>query len=128
MSVLGRWTLPGDPTAAAAAREAIRSALQGQRGDLPGDAELVATELVTNAVRHGSGDVLLALEQEGDVLQVAVTGAAPGDPEARSAPTEAPSGRGLAIVAALADDWGWRREGERVTVWARLRGGAAPTP
>lgn len=122
-----RWTFPGDPIAAASARTAIRSAAEGQPEGLLDDLELLATELVTNAVRHGSGDVLLTLDQEDDHLLVTVTGAAAADPAVRSPSSEAPSGRGLAIVAALANEWGWSREGEQVTVWARVTGGAAPT-
>lgn len=127
MSSPRRWAFPGDPTAATSARMAIRSAAQDQPAGLRDDLELLATELVTNAVRHGSGDVVLTLDQQDDHLVVAVTGAATGDPVMRSASTEAPSGRGLAIVTAVADEWGWSREGEQVTVWVRLGGGAAPT-
>lgn len=122
------WEYPGDLAAASAARGDLRSALEGSPDSLIDDVVLVATELVTNAVRHGSGPVLLTLEKKGDDLIIAVTGAASGDPHMRSAPTEAPSGRGLAIAAALADEWGWHREGEQVTVWARLRSPADPTP
>lgn len=128
MSAHSRWTFAGDPTAAASARTALRSVLEGEPGGLVDDVELLATELITNAVRHGSGDVLLTLEQEGDLLVIAVTAAAAGDPEERVASTEAPSGRGLAIVEALTSEWGWEREGDQVTVWARLTPGAAPSP
>lgn len=91
---------------------------------------LIAAELCANAVRHGrvpgrDFHVRLAVEAGGALrLEVSDTRgerrpavAAPADADA-----EAESGRGLLLVAALADDWGVtdRRGGPGKTVWATL--------
>ena len=89
------------------------------------DAAVVLAELVTNAVQHGeplpddSLDVLWGAW--GGLVHVEVTdGGAITEPVAAAAPVVAVSGRGLAIVAALATAWGVRTEPTTVTVWAAL--------
>ncbi len=97
---------------------------------------LIAAELAANAVRHGhvpGRDFHLRLTEEGgDRLCVEVTdtrGERMPDPGApvvggvAEAPADAESGRGLLLVAALADAWGMRpRAGAPgKTVWARFR-------
>ncbi|WP_324614276.1 ATP-binding protein [Streptomyces kebangsaanensis] len=101
---------------------------------LADDVALVASELVTNALLHGSlRDRLIRvrLAVTAAVLRVEVDD--PGGkrlPCPRDAAGEEQFGRGLTIVAALADDWGTGpRTGVGKTVWAQwglgltLRGG-----
>ncbi|WSY90669.1 ATP-binding protein [Streptomyces sp. NBC_00873] len=87
---------------------------------------LIVAELSTNAVRHGrvpGRDFRLRLSAEGATLRVEVT-----DSRGESIPTLAePSndlaeGRGLLLVAALTDRWGWYPcvDGPGKTVWAVL--------
>ncbi|MFF9490348.1 ATP-binding protein [Streptomyces sp. NPDC014676] len=77
-------------------------------------AELVISELLTNAVEHGHGEMTLAVARTGSALEITV---ADHGPAARSTSFSDPDehGRGLAIVAALAQDLsidktagGWR--------------------
>jgi anti-sigma regulatory factor (Ser/Thr protein kinase) len=95
--------------------------------ELLGDAAAVAAELVGNAVRHGTalpGDVIRLAWRliSGDVVEIRVTdGGSPMAPEPRSATPDALDGRGLTIVAALAEAWGVERDGLGQSVWARLR-------
>jgi anti-sigma regulatory factor (Ser/Thr protein kinase) len=75
-------------------------------------AELIASELVTNAVAAsaaaGHPVVRLRVTCRPWSLLVAVWDGAPGRPEPRQDnPAEAPGGRGLVLVAAFADSWGY---------------------
>ncbi|WAX78576.1 ATP-binding protein [Streptomyces sp. KMM 9044] len=71
-------------------------------------AELLATELVSNAVRHTKGPAALRVRWSAGVLRI---GAWDTDPEPPGEPAlfaEAEEGRGLALVRACADLWGWQ--------------------
>jgi anti-sigma regulatory factor (Ser/Thr protein kinase) len=103
---------PGtDPLAPSLARRAARAELH--RWGLPGhaieSAQQVIAELVTNAVVHGGdGPLTLDLAEDGHSrLRITVTdrGRPPGTIQAGTSDIGAESGRGLAIVAALAEDW-----------------------
>ncbi|MFV0134659.1 ATP-binding protein [Streptomyces sp. HMX87] len=92
-------------------------------------AELLATELVTNAVLHTKGPAALRVRWSGGVLRI---GAWDADPEPPGAPagvkelTDEEGGRGLALVSACSDVWGWQplsRFGNRGKfVWCELGG------
>jgi anti-sigma regulatory factor (Ser/Thr protein kinase) len=89
------------------------------------DTLTVAAELISNAVRHArplpGGVIRVALRMlGGGRLQVRVTDGGGGQPRPRNAGPDAVSGRGLAIVAALADRWGVEPEGCGRCVWAEL--------
>jgi anti-sigma regulatory factor (Ser/Thr protein kinase) len=86
---------------------------------------LVVSELVTNAVVHarcGAGrQVALALVRGEGAVRVEVRDSGRGVPVPRGAvPFTEESGRGLAVVAAVAADWGVREEVVGKTVWALL--------
>ncbi|MGW5233988.1 ATP-binding protein [Streptomyces nodosus] len=91
-------------------------------------AELLATELVSNAVRHTKGPAALRVRWSAGVLRI---GAWDADPEPPGPPVlleqvadVAEEGRGLALVQACADLWGWQplvRDGSRgKVVWCEL--------
>ncbi|MGW3496146.1 ATP-binding protein [Streptomyces sp. NPDC001020] len=90
-------------------------------------AELLATELVSNAVRHTKGPAALRVRWSAGVLRL---GAWDADPEPPEPPVpleqvaEAEEGRGLGLVRACADLWGWQpltRDGNRgKVVWCEL--------
>lgn len=89
------------------------------------DASLVLGELVSNALQHGVplGDGNLVLcwgAWEGQVHVEVTDGGAGTVPVAGTAAPVATRGRGLAIVAALAIDWGVREATTSRTVWAAL--------
>ncbi len=86
------------------------------------DVELVVTELVTNAVLHApAGLVRLRVVPLEDAVRVEVEDTGHGMPVAVRESTEAMTGRGLALVAALSRAWGVEggREGHKV-VWAEV--------
>ena len=100
--------LPRTAAAASLAREHARAALR--RALVPervADVELAFTELVANAVDHGSGDIRLRLRLDGPRLYGEVIDDGGGFEHAvRERTAHQVTGRGLAIVAALADEWG----------------------
>ena len=84
------------------ARRFARSALAGMPEDFVDTVALIVSELATNAVLHTSSafEVAIDFDEERVVIDVS-------DRPRIARPTD-PSGRGLQIVAALADDWGVR--------------------
>ncbi|MFD3618179.1 SpoIIE family protein phosphatase [Streptomyces sp. NPDC058676] len=128
--------LPGSSLAPSAARALLRAALaEWAERALPGtehltdllagDALVVVSELVTNAVVHAGTDVELdcRLEPETGALVVEVLDHHPSRaPRDAAEPSyETPEyGRGLRLVAALSESWGITYRTGAKTVWARL--------
>ena len=78
-------------------------------------AELLATELVGNAVRHTKGPVALRLRMRDGFLRVGAWDADPEPPTTAALSqmsltqlTHMEEGRGLALVSSCADLWGWQ--------------------
>jgi len=89
--------------------------------DLIDDAELVTSELTTNAVNAGCGILALRLIVHDHWLEVALQDDATGDPEIRRLTPTMTSGRGLSIVEALSLGWGVEpAPAGGKTVWSRL--------
>ncbi|MFJ4617671.1 ATP-binding protein [Streptomyces sp. NPDC088812] len=121
--------IPNDPRAVPVSRRTLRLILTLHGlAHLTDTAELVATELIANAVRHTSGPAALRVRYADGVLRV---GAWDADPEPPDPPAklddladDAEDGRGLALVRACADVWGWQplsRRGRRGKyVWCDL--------
>lgn len=117
--------LPGEPSSVPAARRFVRGVLTdwGQ-GLLVDDAVLVLSELVTNAVLHGQGEVTARVSVAGDgSVQVEVLDHSARLPRMRGYGEESATGRGLRMVADLSDDWGVEPSVDGKRVWARLRSG-----
>lgn len=91
------------------------------------EAEIVASELVANAVRHarplGDGTLRVHWKVKAGVVEIEVTDGG-GETTPRPAPRAlwAPSGRGLRIVRSLAHEWGVTEDRAGTTVWASLGG------
>lgn len=85
--------------------------------------ELMVSELVTNAIVHGRGDVDVTVSLAGDTVRMEVIdegrGAGPIGP-AEIDPW-AVGGWGLHVIDGLADHWGARREADRTRVWMERR-------
>ncbi|WP_051776480.1 ATP-binding protein [Kitasatospora phosalacinea] len=113
-----------DLPAVAAVRRRLRAALEhwGVAPELADTAELLASELVTNALVHtGRGAVFDAVLTEASRLRVEVQDGAAQAPARRAAAAEtATSGRGLMLVEALADDWGVQLRADGKTTWFEL--------
>lgn len=121
MSVTYTWELPRNSTAPAQGRWHVREVASNDREAV--DAELVVTELITNAWKHGAGDlpITLRVEVRDDALRVEVCGESAHDPiRATSDDGSESSGRGLMMIDGLADSWGYERNGSNLCVWASL--------
>jgi anti-sigma regulatory factor (Ser/Thr protein kinase) len=90
------------------------------------DGELVISELVTNALIHGVGEIAVRLTPHDDSVRVEVRDGGTGEVRHYHAEFSEPGGRGIHIVSEVAQCWGWSREpsGQGTTVWADLA--AAP--
>ena len=71
------------------------------------DVQLCASEIITNALAHAGGQCTVSLTWTGEHLRVDVTDRSIRLPVVTPATTGAGSGRGLALVEALAYSWGW---------------------
>ncbi|WP_172383886.1 ATP-binding protein [Streptomyces sp. MNP-20] len=89
-------------------------------------AELLATELVSNAVRHTKGPVSFRLLWADGVLRIGAWDAdpTPPAPTPRPAPLDLEDGRGLDLIRCCSDTWGWHplpKEGDAGKyVWCEL--------
>ncbi len=115
-------TFPENPEAPTAVRRWIRQSSRGLDRTVREDTVLLATELVTNAVRHGRGEVTVRLWPGPDVVRVEVSDANPHRPEPGGYDLDAEDGRGLLIVGALSSRWGTAPlpGGVGKTVWFEL--------
>jgi hypothetical protein len=125
-------TLPPSPESVKAARDFTRATLLDWGVSALTDvAELVVSELVTNALRHGipaarkpaeQPVVRLRLLAQDPFVMCMVTDPSVTIPVLRKADLAAESGRGLTVVEACCVRWGWHLldEGGKV-VWALLR-------
>lgn len=115
--------LTPDVLAPACARAMVRSACEDwELHDAAQDAACVVGELVTNAVQHAPGPVVLRLRHDDTGLTIGVwdTGSAATVPR----PTGAVGPLGLTLVQQLSGSWGVTRHGDGKTVWATLPAGA----
>ena len=120
--------LPRDVTAASVARREIRQAL-GERvhGERLDALLLTTTELVTNAVVHGEGDIRLSIRVDDDRVRGEVVDGGGGfEHEIRERGPDDLDGRGLMLVAALADAWGVHEGTTHVWFELDVRGPDAP--
>ncbi|HEY3437000.1 MAG TPA: ATP-binding protein [Actinotalea sp.] len=86
-------------------------------------AELLTSELVTNAVKYGprGGTIRVRAERDRSTLGVTVTDDGPERPVVRHPAPDELGGRGMGIVQSLACDWGVDvHEGNGKSVWFRV--------
>ncbi|MCX5317463.1 SpoIIE family protein phosphatase [Streptomyces sp. NBC_00154] len=111
------WTLPHEPESAAAARRLVAGQLiDWNLDDLTFSTELIASELVTNAVRYSTGPAELRLIND-RALICEVSDNSNTAPQLRHAEDDDEGGRGLYLVAQLTQHWGTRHTGRGKTIW-----------
>ncbi|MGW3244351.1 SpoIIE family protein phosphatase [Streptomyces sp. NPDC001070] len=111
------WEVPDDPAAVSALRSAITRRLQAWNLDeLAFTTELIASELITNAIRHGAGPVQARLLRD-RALVFEVADASDTSPRLRRAATTDEGGRGIFLVAQLCRRWGTRYTEQGKVIW-----------
>ncbi|GAB3074880.1 MULTISPECIES: ATP-binding protein [unclassified Phycicoccus] len=121
--------VPWRATSVAQVRRTLVEDLESRdvESDVVDEAEIVISELVSNAVRHArplsDGNLRVHWKVKSGVVEVEVTDGG-GDSTPRPAPRTiwAPSGRGLRIVRSLAHEWGVTEDRAGCTVWASVGG------
>ncbi|MEU2161371.1 SpoIIE family protein phosphatase [Streptomyces sp. NPDC019208] len=112
------WLLDADPAVVADARHLVLEQLtRWDLDELGFTTELIASELVTNAIRYAGGPVRLRLLRT-DALTCEVSDPSNTQPRMRRARTSEEGGRGLYLVAQLSRRWGSRYTREGKTVWS----------
>jgi serine phosphatase RsbU (regulator of sigma subunit)/anti-sigma regulatory factor (Ser/Thr protein kinase) len=114
------WELEADPSAVSRARSRVSRQLAAWGlEELDFTAELVVSELVTNAIRYGRPPIRLRLIHDRTLL-CEVSDDSSSTPHLRRARVFDEGGRGLLLVAQLARHWGTRHARHGKTVWAEL--------
>ncbi|MEV7026047.1 ATP-binding protein [Kitasatospora sp. NPDC093558] len=123
---IAEFAMPTGISSVGRARHAVRDALHGLGLILSQEdtdvVMLLTSELVTNAIVHAVGGSEIELSVRADVgtLRVTVTDHGTGTPQLRTAAESDQGGRGLALVKALAHDFGWDRLDDGKQVWFEL--------
>ncbi|GAA1424396.1 SpoIIE family protein phosphatase [Streptomyces thermospinosisporus] len=117
---VGDWTLPREPRSVGRAREFARNQLlHWDMEALVDTTELLVSELVTNALRYGEGEIRLRLLLD-RTLVCEVWDSGLVQPRRRRARDTDEGGRGLQLVGLLSAAWGSRRTPRGKTVWFEL--------
>ena len=113
--------LPRSTTAPALARGFVSSTLTSwDVRETFADVPLLASELVTNAVRHANGDVALSLQLDNDRMRVSVSDSSDELPVMGDLETARDGGWGLHIVDRLAASWGLEADSDGKMVWCEV--------
>jgi anti-sigma regulatory factor (Ser/Thr protein kinase) len=110
------WVFPAEVGSVPAARSQITERLADLSEESLEVVRLLTTELMTNAVRHGAGPVLVQVTWGDGEVRVEVEDRSPQRPVVRATDHDASNGRGLRLVDGLATGWGVlpARNGKRV--------------
>jgi anti-sigma regulatory factor (Ser/Thr protein kinase) len=112
--------LDREPAMIRGARHALRRWLDERSCTNAEDAMLVLSELVTNAMVHARGGCTIEVQHQDGILRLGVRDPSPAPPTIGLARPDAIGGRGLRLVAAIAQAWGWEATDGGKRVWADL--------
>ena len=119
------FMLPSSPESVRIARFLVRAALVFHGlGEYAEDAEIITSELVTNAICHVADDpaeaiaVTVARVWHPAAVTVIVADSSPYGPVMRETSGTSERGRGLHVVAALSAEWGWRPQPGGKSIYA----------
>ncbi|MEU2718440.1 SpoIIE family protein phosphatase [Streptomyces sp. NPDC007205] len=133
---VAEWEVPRDPAAVAPVRTACaRRLTEWGLEQVVFTAELILSELITNAVRYGTDPIGVRLlrtapisDSPAGTLILEVSDGSSTSPRLRRARVTDEGGRGLFLVAQFAEHWGTRYTSTGKAIWAEpfLHGGATP--
>jgi anti-sigma regulatory factor (Ser/Thr protein kinase) len=119
---LVRLTMMSDGSTMGVLRSRIEASLPWAGDDVVADIQLVATELVTNALLHGEPpvrfDLLAAVD--GRPLRIEVSDCGTTLPQVRHPGSATPTGRGLLLMDGSSTRWGVTANRPGKTVWAEF--------
>ncbi|MET8541542.1 SpoIIE family protein phosphatase [Kitasatospora sp. NPDC004799] len=114
---VAQWEVPSDPAAVGEVRAAVAERLTAWGlAEAAFVTELILSELVTNAIRYGSGPIRVRLLRDRSLI-CEVSDGSSTSPHLRYAATEDEGGRGLFLVAQFADRWGTRYTATGKVIW-----------
>ncbi len=117
----GAAVLPAHPSSAGTARRLVRDVLsRASRDDLVETAQLLVSELVTNALVHAGTPIDLSASVDRDGLHVEVGDGSTQAPRLRNYAAAAGTGRGVLLLEELADRWGTDTRPDGKAVWFDL--------
>ena len=103
--------LPADPRTPKLARQFVSDTLHSWSLDDVADvAELLTSEVVTNALLHTGAPVRLVISLTDNTVRIEAHDESPAEPVKRPHNPDANCGRGMAILDALATEWGTEPE------------------
>ncbi|MFI1431830.1 SpoIIE family protein phosphatase [Streptomyces lydicus] len=115
---IATWELPTDPSRVRDIRAAVTRRLsEWGLDEVVYATQLLLSELVTNAIRYGSGPIQVRLLHD-RTLTCEVADTSSTAPHLRRAATTDEGGRGLFLVAQLAQTWGTRYTADGKVIWA----------
>ncbi|MFG2123071.1 SpoIIE family protein phosphatase [Streptomyces sp. NPDC048710] len=115
---VAEWQVPSDPVAVSEVRASVtRQLAEWELDELSFTTELILSELVTNAIRYGRGPIGVRLLRDRTLI-CEVSDRSTTSPHLRYAATTDEGGRGLFLVAQLADRWGTRYTSNGKIIWA----------
>lgn len=116
--------LQAHPSSVSAARRIVRDTLtEAERDDLIEAAQLLVSEVVTNALVHAGTEIDFRASIDTDGLRVEVTDGSTQHPVPRNYGAMAGTGRGLRLLEQLVDRWGTLAHEDGKTVWFELSSG-----
>ncbi|MGW7378744.1 ATP-binding protein [Streptomyces sp. NPDC054794] len=119
------WPLQRELTSVRRARRLVTAQLnEWALGDLADTAELLVSELVTNALRHTRGPLRVNLRLRDSRLLCEVEDTESAGPVRGVVDPDAEGGRGTELLDLLADAWGSIRTATGKTIWFELQAGA----
>ena len=126
-------SFPAAPDSVGRARQfTLRTLVSWGAAGLEDDVRVVASELATNALLHARTAFTLTLTLTHDRLRLSMADGSPAQPRVRRFDTtDSTTGRGLRMVAELAQAWGVEKDGEGKAVWCEFHLPATrtwPTP
>ncbi|MFI1158943.1 SpoIIE family protein phosphatase [Streptomyces sioyaensis] len=114
---VAEWDVPPDPSAVAHIRAtAVRKLIEWGLADAAFTAELILSELVTNSIRYAAGPIRVRLIRDTSLI-CEVSDRSSTSPHLRQAATTDEGGRGLFLVAQLAERWGTRYTTSGKVIW-----------